>query len=422
MDASAPTQVIGEVSARARSELRHALLDAYARSDTYRGRFDALGLARRELEAEDPVSALRRMPPLRGHDLHEITNEAIAAASQVIDIETSSGTTGRRKRRVITHDDEARETALLAGMLRVCGIGGADRVACVDIGPLTLMVSFTKALDELGAAESYAYSVGPDVEATVRGLFGLSPTAIVTIPSVLDRCLDGLRSWMSVGPKWTLERLIFVGEPLARDTRRMLTDELGLQVFGYYGASETSALGVECSNHDGIHLFDDGYVFEVSGSGELLVTTLRQEGLPLVRYALGDLVEVIAGACPCGLPYPRVNVAGRTDATASVLGVKLTYDAVRDAALWGIEYERQIEVVLSRNGRERITVVLPGDLARFESKIRTSLATREPDLAYLVSGGFIDLKLVFAADGGFAESRKRRRIVDRRGGENAAPR
>ena len=207
-----------------------------------------------------------------------------------------------------------------------------------------------------------------------------------------------------------------MGEPLASGTRRILTEELGLEVFGYYGASETSALGVECGSHDGIHLFNDGYVFEATRAGELLVTTLRQQGLPLVRYALGDLVEIIPGACPCGLPYPRVHVAGRTDATASVLGVKLTYDAVRDAALWGIEDPGHIEVVLSRNGRERMTVVLPGELARFESRIRASLATREPDLAYLVAGGFLDLELVFAADAHLGGSRKRQRIVDRRGG------
>ena len=145
MDEAVPAHVIGEVSPSGRSELRAALLGAYSRSDTYKRRFDGLGLSRRDLEAEDPVSVLRRIPPLYGRDLHDLTDEAIVAAGEVVDIETSSGTTGRRKRRLITHDDDARETALLARMLRVCGVRGADAVACVDIGPLMLMVSFTSA-------------------------------------------------------------------------------------------------------------------------------------------------------------------------------------------------------------------------------------------------------------------------------------
>ena len=413
-------EVLGEVGAETRVELREALRRAYETFNVYGELFREAGVSLDDILAQDPLSILRRLPPLTGRRFYDLADESIGAAAEIVDMETSSGTTGPRKRRVITRRDEASEVSFLAELFQVCGIGASDSVACVDTGPLTLMVSFTKALDHLGVEEAYAYCVSPDVDSTVEGLIRLDPSVFVTIPSVLERYIQALRSHIGRAGKSGLRRVVYVGEPLSRVTRSVLENELGVQVFAYYGASETSALGIECQAHDGIHLFTDRNVIEVAlpdgggNEGEILVTTLRQEGLPLLRYALKDEVAVKEGACPCGLRYPRVDIRGRTDGTASILGAKIAYSSIRAAAYQDVEVLGPLEVVLSRNSREVVTVVLPDTLAPQERRIRTAVLRMEPDLAYLSGSGFLALELSFVDRTYFDSRRKARQIVDRR--------
>ena len=391
------------------------MLYAYDAIESYRDTFQRCGIARQDIAEEGPMSLLRRLPVLAGERFRDLVDETIRVAGDVVDIEVSSGTTGPPKRRIMTRSDVEAETEVLARLLAIPGIGPGDSVACLDTGPLTLMVSFMEALDRLGVEESWALSVYLDPEATVEALLALDPTAVITIPSILDRVIEPLSSRLRRGPR-RLRKVVYVGEKMRAATRRSLQSDLGLEVFAYYGASETSALGIECGAHEGIHILTDWNVVEIAGGGpegEALITTLDREGLPLLRYALGDVLRVRDGACPCGLAYPRVDVLGRTDGTVSVLGVKLTYDTVRRAALWPVEYGGPIGVELSGNGRDRMSVTLPDSLAQDEQAIARAMRTREPDLAYLLSSGFLELDISFV-DGARLEGRKSPTIVDSR--------
>ena len=391
------------------------MLFAHDALESYRDAFRRCGIARRDIVEADPISLLRRLPALTGERFQDLVDETIRVSGDVVDIEVSSGTTGPPKRRIMTRRDAKAETEVLARLLAIPGIGPGDSVACLDTGPLTLMVSFTESLDRLGVEESWALSACLDEEATVDGLLALDPTVVITIPSILDRIIDPLSARLGRGPR-RLRKIVYVGEKMREATRLSLESGLGLEVFAYYGASETSALGIECGAHAGIHILTDWNIVEVARGGpegEALITTLDREGLPLLRYALSDNLRVRDGACPCGLDYPRIDVLGRTDGTVSVLGVKLTYDTVRRAALWPVEYGGPIGVELSGNGRDRMSVTLPNTLAVNEPKIVGSMRTREPDLAYLISSGFLDLDVSFV-DEKRLESRKSPRIVDRR--------
>ena len=403
------------VGAPPRAALRRQMLYAHDALGPYGDTFRRCGMARRDIAADDPVSLLRRLPPLAGERFQGLVDETIRVSGDVVDIEVSSGTTGPPKRRIMTRRDAEAETEVLARLLAVCGIGPGDSAVCLDTGPLTLMVSFTEALDRLGVDESCAFSAYLDDEATVEGLLALDPTVVITIPSILDRIIGPLTAGLRRGPR-RLCKIVYVGEKMREDTRRSLESELGLEVFAYYGASETSALGIECGAHEGIHVFTGWNIVEIAGGGqvgEALVTTLDREGLPLLRYALGDVLRVRSGRCPCGLDYPRVDVLGRTDGAVSVLGVKLTYDTVRRAALWPVEYGGPIGVELGGNGRDRMSVALPDSLAAHEPAILRSMRTREPDLAYLVSSGFLEVDVSFV-DEKRLDARKSPRIVDRR--------
>lgn len=414
---------LGKVGPQAKDSLRKTLLHCYSSFSTYRRLFHQQGVTRGHLSSRDPLDVLRQLPALAGQDLYDLSDESIGASHDIVDMETSSGTTGLRKRRPITRRDEASETRFLAQLFEATGIGASDRVACLDTGPLTLMASFTAAFEALGVQEAYCYCASQDPDATLEGLARLEPTVVVTIPSILDRCLTAFQRHFADAPRSSLERVIYVGETLSRHTRSELESGLGVEVFGYYGASETSALGIECRAHDGIHLYTDRNIIEVASSevsDELLVTTLHQEGLLLLRYALKDRIEVKGGPCPCGLDYPRVDVLGRTDGIASVLGVKFSYGAIHDAVYRGIERPGPMEVVLSNGARERLMVVLPERLAARGDRIRDSLLAREPDLSFLVAGKYLELDVAFADEARFASTRKPQRIVDRRQEPNGA--
>ena len=382
--------------------------------------FAAAGIGEDDVRGSDPVSLLGRLPLLEPSTLSALADESIATLDGIVDVEVSSGTTGTPKRRPITAKDEDVETGLLARLFGICGMGPGDRVACVDTGPLTLMASFTGALDALGVSEAYAYTVSPNAEATVDGLAALDPTAIITIPSIIERCLGALEALASAGRVKSLRRLVYAGEPLPPATRGRLERGLGLEVFAYYGASETSALGIECTRHTGIHLLTDHHFIELAYRGpdardaEIVVTTLRQQGLPLVRYPLGDVVRPIGRDCPCGLRLPLVDVVGRVDTTVSVLGTKLSYASLLDAVYRDRDGPRHLQIVLTRGRTETIVLRLPAGLHGAETAIRKAVLRREPELAFLAGAGFVSLGLEFVDAERFEASRKPPGILDLR--------
>ena len=413
-------ELLGEPGPQTLDGLRAAMLFSFASFDVYRQHFSRAGVSERELRLAAPVETLRRLPPMDPSTFHALADESISRTAEIVDMETSSGTTGPVKRRPITADDERSETELLVRLFDTCGIGPNDTVACIDTGPLTIMVSFAGALQRLGVREAYAYTVSPDVRDTVGGLVELDPTVIITIPSIIERYLEPLRAGWEAAQGRSLARIVYVGESLAASTRSALEDDMGIEVFAYYGASETSALGIECGRHTGVHLFTDRNVIELAntssddGEGEVLVTTLRQRGLPLLRYPLGDVLLPRRATCPCGLAFPLVDVVGRKDATASVMGTRISYSSILDDVYRAVEGPKEMEIVLTRDPEEALTIRLPRRLRDAEPMLRKSIMRGEPEMAFLVGSGFLAVAFDFVDDGRFDASRKRRKIVDRR--------
>ena len=413
--------LLGQITDDTKSKLGRNLVDSRSRFGVYRRIFDEAGISPGLLESADPLDILLSLPLLEPDVYLELADEAVRTGRRLVDLETSSGSTGPRKRRAISLEDENSETRFLAELLGRCRIGEWDNVACLDTGPLTLMVSFARAAELLGVREAYAYTVGIGDDGGIEALARLRPTVIVTIPSILERwALAYEEHFVDRGPG-SLTMIIYAGEGLSNDTRSWLEDRLAVEVFGYYGAAETSALGMECAYHDGIHLDGSRNIFEMvptsgeDADGELAVTTLCQEALPLFRYALKDRIRIRRGLCGCGLDYPRVDVLGRVDDAVSVLGSKLSYEGVRNAVYRGADAPGPQQVVIDRVAGERMTVVLPEDMRAEESKLRLRLMDMEQDLGYLVSAGYMGLRFQFEERSYFEGSRKRpARMVDLR--------
>ena len=413
--------LLGGVSDTERSSLRRMMAHCFDEFRFYRDRFRAAGVRRDEVMARDPVETLRRLPTLAAGDLVPLAQEALGVAGAIVDGEASSGTTGLRKLRLISYQDDQRDHAFLAELFAVAGVGAADRVACLDTDPVNLMVSMAKAFERLGVAEAYCLSVGADFSSAATAIEKLKPSVLVSVPSILDRLVDTFAENDRSPP---IARIIFVGEAMASPVRLALETGFGAEVHAYYGTSETSALGIECRGHAGLHFFTSHNLAEVSldsdvpPTGEIVVSTLHQFAQPLLRYRLGDRIRLRPGACVCGLPYPRIDVLGRPEESLSILGSKISYGALKASAYAPLldegEDEGDLQVIVSRQAREVLTLLLPDTISEHGQDIMESVLTLEPDLEFLRDGGFLEIAVEFVDPRHFRSDRKLRHVIDTR--------
>jgi phenylacetate-CoA ligase len=164
--------------------------------------------------------------------------------------------------------------------------------------------------------------------------------------------------------KLSLRVGIFGSERWGQRMRQRIQETLGLEPFDIYGLTELygPGMGIDCPAHEGIHFWSDYYIIEVidpitgtvlpSGEeGEIVLTTLRKQAMPLLRYRSGDVSRILPGPCPCGSVFPRIDrLKGRTDDMIKFRGV-IVYPAQFDQILAhraGLSSEYQI--VLQRHG------------------------------------------------------------------------
>jgi phenylacetate-CoA ligase len=166
----------------------------------------------------------------------------------------------------------------------------------------------------------------------------LGTTVIHILPSYALH-LAGYFPEAGIDPRRDLKlRIAFIGaEPHSEAIRRKIEEIYGLKAYNSYGLSEMCGPGVafECLLQNGLHLWEDHFYPEIidplSGrvlpegeEGELVLTTLKREAMPLIRYRTGDLTRVLPGPCPCGRTHRRIErIKGRSDDMLIINGVNL---------------------------------------------------------------------------------------------------
>lgn len=303
---------------------------AYAGSDFFRSTLDDAGIGPGGIAG---VDELTRLP--------FTTKEQLRAAypfgwtcvpdREVVRIHASSGTTGRRTLCTYTRHDLHEWTEMFARCLEYAGITDADRVQLmVGYGLWTAGWGFQAAVERVGAM---AIPSGPgNTDLQLELIADLGTTALCATSSFA--LAMGERVAAS-GTSTALRVGIFGSERWSELTRSRIEGLLGLTAFDIYGLTELwgPGAGIECAEHDGIHVWTDHYLVEVVDpatlqpvpagvEGELVVTTLRKEATPLLRYRTRDLSSLDLSPCRCGSPYPRISrLRGRSDDMIKVRGV-----------------------------------------------------------------------------------------------------
>jgi phenylacetate-CoA ligase len=184
----------------------------------------------------------------------------------------------------------------------------------------------------------------------------------------------------------------------------------------------------ECLEKNGLHLAEDHFVFEVVDPetlapvpdgqvGELVITTLTREALPLVRYRTRDLTAILTDPCPCGRTTRRMErVKGRSDDMLVAMGVKV-FPSEIEAVLFEIEgtephYQIQVD---GEAGHDRITVLVEVSESIFSDEMRKQTALRDLIVKRLASelGVTVEVKLVGKRTLDRSEG-SARSVVDRR--------
>ena len=406
-------------SPQAAEALRGTMLYCFDRFASYQRAFGEAGIERATIRAGDPFELVAGLPIIGSDQINAISAEAVTVADSIVDTESSSGTAGGRKTRYLTYDDDRVEHEFLARLIGLTNVGPSDRVACVDTDPAAVMVSFPRACELLGTRESYCVSTGTEFGEVLEILRRLQPTVLISVPSIILRMLGE----QSISTLDSVHTVIHIGEGMSPATRNRVGALFGAEVYSYYGSSETSGLGIECSARAGIHLMSSRHYFEIDsenqpdGSGDLIVTTLEQYGLPLLRYRLGDLVRVRSGPCRCGLSDPRVDVLGRSQMFASILGSKIHHAAIL-GSLQRCGFEGPLQVILDVQGRtEAMTLRVSDSNRELEATMKQAVLSDHTDVEFLVASGLLQLRVELCTDSDLLRYRKAETLVDLRGVE-----
>ncbi len=314
--------------------------------------------------------------------------------TDVLRVHASSGTTGRRIVATYTAADLADWADMFARCFQYAGVTRADRVQVTPgYGLWTAGIGFQAGVERLGAMTVPTGPGGLDLQFDM--LLDLQSTVLCATSSF------GLLIAEEARRRGLVDRLalrvgVLGSERWGDAMRRRIEGLLGIETFDIYGFTELygPGTGIDCSEHEGIHYWDDYYVIEVidpvtgavlppGEEGELVVTTLRKQAQPLVRYRTRDLSRLIPEPCRCGSPYPRIaRITGRTDDMFKVRGMQV-HPAQIDAVLSGMEgLGSEYQVVLTRvAGRERFLVRVEsaggGDLGeRAAEALRRGLGVR----------------------------------------------
>ena len=351
------------------SALRRTLIHAGRHSPFYRDRFRSLRI---RPEAVHGPAELSRLPFTLPGDIAADPFRFLAVPlSQIQHIWETGGTTGRPKMAFYTSGDVKRIRRITRLGMALRGVRRGDIAQiCFAFGrPSWPIGSFLQAvLEPMGCLILPVGNEQP-VEKQIQTMERFGSTLLFSTPSYLRRLTEEgkrIRDLRSLPV-----RMITLGaEPFSEAFRRSAADAWGAEVFDTYGMIEMGNLiAGECSLHQGMHLDPDQIVEVIDpqsgrplppgGEGELVYTTLRRVGMPLIRYRSGDIARLVQEPCTCRtMPTARISrIAGRTDQMTFLGTGENVTPSEFDEIMAGIAGVLAYQVVLQRTGyRDHILI------------------------------------------------------------------
>ncbi|OGP70990.1 MAG: phenylacetate--CoA ligase [Deltaproteobacteria bacterium RBG_16_50_11] len=342
----------------------------YRNSGFYRKRFDEAGVTPKHIKSLRDIS---KLPFIAAKDLQEGYPFPLRSVpfEKIVRIHASSGTTGKRKVLCYTQKDINDWAHMFARCYEIAGLTTKDRVQiAVGYGVWTAGVGFQLGCERLGAM---AIPIGPgNIDMQCQFLEDFQSTVLCSTASMAILMGEEIEK-RGIKDKIALKKIIMGSERSSDAMRRKMKESLGVEhVFDIPGLTELygPGTGLDCIYHEGIHYWADYYILELLNpdtlepvppgeSGEMVITTLRKEAAPLVRYRTRDLTRLIPERCSCGSILPMHDrLLGRSDDMFIFRAVNI-YPGQIDHILSntkGIGSEYQIHLTRGEDGKDYMTV------------------------------------------------------------------
>ncbi len=302
----------------------------------YKERLGRLGITADSITSLDD---LRKLPFTTKQDLRENYPFGLIATdrSRLVRLHSSSGTTGNPTVVCHTQHDLDCWAERMARCFHMIGLRNTDVFQnSSGYGMFTGGLGIHYGIERLGAMAVPA-AAGNSLR-QIKFITDFGTTAIHAIPSYALRLADVMEE-QGIDPRkdTKLTTLVIGAEPHTEGTRRKIEQRLGVKAYNCFGMTEMSGPGVafECKEQNGMHLWEDSFLLEIVDPdtlepvpdgeiGEMVLTTLDREGMPMIRYRTRDLTRIIPEPCVCGRTHRRIDrIKGRSDDMFIVKGVNI---------------------------------------------------------------------------------------------------
>lgn len=284
--------------------------------------------------------------------------------NEVVRVQGSSGTTTGKSSIVgYTRNDLFTWSNLCARLVTAAGVGPND-VAQVSFG----YGLFTGGFGLHGGLERVGALVIPlssgNTSRQIKFMRDMNTTALISTPTYALRIAEVMKEEGIEPEDLSLKWGLFGGEPWSHGIRKQIDSQLGITATDNYGMSEVMGPGVsyECLERDGMHVAEDHFIIEIIDPetceplppgevGEVVLTAITKEAVPVIRYRSRDLSRLIPETCPCGRTCVKMEkVRGRTDDMLIIRGVNV-FPTQIEGVLMEIEHtEPHYQIVLSKRG------------------------------------------------------------------------
>ncbi len=429
--ASAPDYLpLPQLRALQLRRLRETVASAYRHQNCglLKQRMDDAGVKPDDVNTLDDI---RRLPFSVKTDLRDTYPYGLFTVprGEVVRLHASSGTTGKPIVVGYTEDDIATWSDAMRRCLLACGLSRDDVIqVSYGYGLFTGGLGAHYGGEALGATVVPTSGGNTDRQIMVMQDFGV--TAICCTPSYFTHIAEKAADFGVDIRKTRLKAGMFGAEPWTEAMRHRIQEDTGIRAYDIYGLSEIIGPGVaiECSEQNGLHILEDyfypeiidpetGEVLPDGEEGELVLTTLAKQAIPMIRYRTRDITSLMTEPCACGRSMRRIRRIGRrSDDMMIIRGVNV-YPSQIEAALMrvkGLSPHYQI-IVTRESGLDQMEIQveiteLPGDRMQDLESLKKTIAHN------IFSTVGINAKVNLAEPKSIARSEgKAKRVIDKRG-------
>jgi phenylacetate-CoA ligase len=328
--------------------LRATAKRAYERVQLFRQRMDARGVKPDDIRSVEDV---RRLPFTEKIDLRDTYPYGLFASpmNEVVRLHASSGTTGKPIVVGYTQADIDVWREVIRRSLSMAGLTADDVIQnSYGYGLFTGGLGLHNGIESLGA--TVIPTSGGNTERQIMVMRDFGVTAICCTPSYFLHLAEAAQKMGVNFAELKLRAGIFGAEPWTEGMRARIQQATGIKAYDIYGLSEIigPGVGMECQAQAGLHIFEDHFLIEIldpktgdpvpdGSEGELVITTLSKEAMPMIRYRTHDITAIAAEPCACGRTIRRIRrISRRSDDMFIIRGVNV-FPSQIEAALLRVE-------------------------------------------------------------------------------------